>query len=174
MIAFLARKEEDDLRRARLLADTFVCAQDNDRYYSDGRLRNAYMSGDLRDPQTGKVRLPGWWDSVENKWFEDEYQVSTHIGSNMAWVIVALAQYYEAQEGEKYKDAAVLMGEWIIDNTYDTRVTGGYTGGYQGWEPDPEKITWKSTEHNIDVYVAFNWLYRITEVLYGLKGLFTP
>ena len=169
MIAFLARKEDDDLRRARLLADTFVCAQDNDRYYSDGRLRNAYMSGDLKDPQTGKVRLSGWWDPVENKWLEDEYQVSTYTG-NMAWVIIALAQYYEDQGGEKYKAAAISMGEWITDkdNTYATSGAGGYTGGYKGWEPDPEnstgpeKIKWKSTEHNIDVYVVFKWLYRIT------------
>lgn len=170
MIALLARKEDDDLRRARLLADTFVCAQDNDRYYSDGRLRNAYMS-DLIDPQTGKVRLPGWWDPEENKWSEDEYQVSTYTG-NMAWVIVALAQYYEAQEGEKYKDAAVSMGEWIIEHTYDTRGAGGYTGGYKGWEPDPGEITWKSTEHNIDVYVAFKWLYRITEDSIWLERAF--
>ena len=159
MIAFLARKEDDDLRRARLLADTFVYAQDNDRYYTDGRLRNAYVAGDLEDRETGKVRLPGWWDPEENRWLED--QVSTYTG-NMAWVIIALAQYYEAQGGEKYKDAAISMGEWIIHNSYDTGGVGGYTGGYKGSELDPKKISWKSTEHNIDVYVAFKWLYRIT------------
>ena len=51
-----------------------------------------------------------------------------------------------------------------ILKTYDTRGAGGYNGGYEGWEvtdenPEgPAKVQWKSTEHNIDVYVAFKRL----------------
>lgn len=119
------------------------------------------MSGDLTDHQTGKARLPGWWDPDTRRWYEDEYQVSSYT-SNMAWVIIALAKYYKFKEEEDYKSAAVFLGDWIYSNTYDTRGAGGYTGGYRGWEPNPTKIQWKSTEHNIDVYVAFMRLYKLT------------
>jgi hypothetical protein len=47
-------------------------------------------------------------------------------------------------------------------NTHDTLGAGGYTGGFDGWEPSPAKILWKSTEHNIDVYVAFMLLWEQT------------
>jgi len=38
LLAYLARGNKDDLRRARLLADAFVYAQDHDRFYTDRRL----------------------------------------------------------------------------------------------------------------------------------------
>ncbi|RLB08494.1 MAG: hypothetical protein DRG39_08755, partial [Deltaproteobacteria bacterium] len=60
------------------------------------------------------------------------------------------------------------LGEWIEENCKDIRGTGGYTGGYRGWEKtanNPQgqtKILSKSTEHNINVYVAFSRLYKLT------------
>jgi hypothetical protein len=161
LLAFLARGGNEDLRRAKILADSFVYAQNNDRYYSDSRLRNAYMSGDLRDHLTGKVKISGWWDPIDEEWYEDKFQVSTHTG-NLAWTIIALLSYYEKKGGTQYLEAAETMGEWIEWETMDTGGPGGYTGGYEGWEPAPQKITWKSTEHNIDVYVAFMRLSEIT------------
>ena len=152
LIAFLAM---EDYERAKLIADAFVTAQNNDRFYKDGRLRNAYMAGDLL--YLGKARLPGWWDEKTKRWYEDEYQASSYAG-NMAWVVIALASYYEEKGGEEYKNAAIKLGEWI----YRENDKSGYTGGYKGWEPNAEKIRWKSTEHNIDVYVAFMHLYKIT------------
>jgi hypothetical protein len=56
----------------------------------------------------------------------------------------------------------ITLGNWIETHTRDTRGAGGYTGGYIKWEPSPEKLLWKSTEHNLDLYVAFERLYRIT------------
>ncbi|MCP5005601.1 MAG: S8 family serine peptidase [Planctomycetes bacterium] len=161
LLTFLARGNNDDLRRAKLLADAFIYAQNNDRFYTDGRLRNAYMSGDLIDYLTGKVRIPGWWDPVEERWYEDQFQASTHTG-NLAWTMIALTSYYEKIGGSQYLTATETLGEWIEMETRDTRGAGGYTGGYDGWEPTPQKITWKSTEHNIDVYVAFMRIYGIT------------
>jgi len=159
LLTFLSRGTEDDLRRARILADALVYAQNNDRFYTDGRLRNAYMSGDLQDHQTGKARIPGWWDPEQGKWSEDRFQVSSSTG-NMAWSIIALLKYYQVMGGSKYLEASIRLGEWIYNNTYDP--VGGYTGGFDGWEPIPAKITWKSTEHNIDVYVAFAKLFELT------------
>jgi hypothetical protein len=164
LLSFLARGNDEDLRRAKILADSFVYAAHNDRYYTDGRLRNAYMSGDLSDHLTGKVRLPGWSDPLDAQWREDTGQVSSYTG-NLAWAMIALLSYYNKMGGSQYLDAAQMIGEWIEEKTKDTRndgCPGGYTGGYEGSEPNPGKITWKSTEHNIDVYVAFMLLYELT------------
>lgn len=161
LLAFSARGNNEDLRRAKILADAFVHAQNNDRYYTDGRLRNAYMSGDLIDHLTSKVRIPGWWDPIDKKWYEDEFQVSTYTG-DLARVMIALLSYYKKVGGAQYLEVAMTLGEWIETKTKDNRGTGGYTGGYKGWETNPQKITWKSTEHNIDIYVAFMLLYEVT------------
>ncbi len=53
LLAFLARGQADDLRRAKLLADALVYGVDNNRQFSDGRLRNAYKCRDL-------AHFPGW------------------------------------------------------------------------------------------------------------------
>ncbi len=161
LLTFLARGNNDDLRRAKIIADTFINAKNNDRYYVDGRLRNAYMSGDLIDHFTGKARIPIWWDPIGNKWDEDEYHVSTHTG-NLAWAMIALLNYHKKIGGNEYLTAAIELGDWIERETRDSRCNGGYTGGYEGLEPNSTKLTWKSTEHNIDIYVAFKLLSEIT------------
>ncbi len=159
LLAFLARGNTEDLRRAKILADALVSAQNNDRYYTDGRLRDAYMSGDLIDNSTNKARLPGYTSG--GKWEEDVNQVSTHTG-NMAWAIIALVSYYEKAGGSEYLDTAKTLGEWINNETKDTGESGGYTGGYEGSDTASLKVTWKSTEHNLDVYGAFMLLYEAT------------
>jgi|GEM_PF-1117194 len=174
LIAFLSRGTVGDMQRAKLLADALVYAINNDRYFTDGRLRNAYQGGDLvlfpgwtPNGKANTVRMPGWWDSSKNVWYEDRFQVSTNTG-NLAWVMIALLSYYEKAGGSQYLEAARKIGEWIEVHARDTRGAGGYTGGYEGWEMtsnNPQgqtKIFWKSTEHNIDVYVAFMRLYKAT------------
>ncbi|WP_455211508.1 hypothetical protein [Kaarinaea lacus] len=161
LIAFLKKGDQDALFRAKLIADAFIIAQQNDVFYTDGRLRNAYMAGDLLDHVSGKARLPGWWDPIQGQWIEDELNVSTHTG-NLAWVVIALVNYFQSQGGEMYLEAAISIAEWIVSHTYDERGNGGFSGGYQGWPPTPQKILWKSTEQNIDCYVAFSLLHGIT------------
>ncbi len=162
LIAYIERGSAEDLKKAKLIADSFVYAQSHDRYFKDGRLRNAYQSGDLIDPLTGWARLPGWWDKKKKKWFEDKYQVSTHTG-NLAWTIIALLDAYEIFQEHKYIEAALGLARWIEKNCKDNRGKGGYTGGFEGWRDKQKKILWKSTEHNLDVYVAFERLYQITK-----------
>ncbi|MEO0293769.1 MAG: hypothetical protein ABIN61_06070 [candidate division WOR-3 bacterium] len=161
MIAFLVRGTQEDIRRARIIGDAFKYAQENDRYYKDGRLRNAYSSGDIIHHQTGKARLPGWWDSDSSKWFEDSYDVGTYTGE-MAWIIIAWLSYDSITNENRYIQNAIDLGNWIYEHCYDSTGIPGYTGGYIGWEPQPTKENWKSTEHNIDVYVAFKRLYHHT------------
>ncbi len=161
LLSFLARGQSDDLRRAKVLADAFVYAQDHDRYYTDGRLRNAYRSGDLAEHASGDARLPLWWDAAARQWREDESHVSTSTG-DLAWVMMALLCYCERVGGAPYLQAAERIGEWIHAQTADSRGAGGYTGGYVGWEPAPRKVMWKSTEHNTVIHAAFLRLYGIT------------
>ncbi len=158
LIAFLAA---GNVTHARLIADALVYAQDHDRFYDDGRIRNAYQGGDLMLPpgwtpngRVDSVRMPGWYDATEQEWLEDKFQVSTHTG-NVAWAMLGLLAYYESEGGAEYLDAARQMGEWVESNCRDARGSGGYTGGFEGWEPTPEKLEYKSTEHNIDLYAAF-------------------
>jgi len=167
ILAFLARGTKEDLRRARLLADALIYCQQHDRAFKDGRLRNAYMSGDIPLHPGEPVRLPGWWNAKAEKWYEDRFQVSTHTG-NLAWAIISLLGVYERTQGERYLQAAVCLGEWIQTNCFDTQGPGGYTGGWEGWErteehrQGQEKATFKSTEMNLDLIVAFARLYEAT------------
>lgn len=168
LLAYLASGSYEGLRRATLLADAFVYAQNHDRYYEDGRLRNAYQGGDLILPpgwtpndRKGTARMPGWWDLCEKKWYEDAEQVGTYTG-NMAWVLTGFLRAYQVLGKTEYLDAAKRLGLWIEENTRDARGTGGYTGGFEGWEPTPAPLLWKSTEHNIDLYVAFMTLSDLT------------
>ena len=167
-VALMAFAAAGDWERSRLLADAFVYAQQHDRFYSDGRLRNGYQGGDLVLPpgwtpngRPGTVRMQGWWNATKEHWYEDPQAVSLYVGDN-AWALLALLNYYEQRGGDQYLNAASSIGTWIADNTYDTRGAGGYTGGYSGWEPDPAKQLWKSVEHNLDVYIAFSRLAGIT------------
>lgn len=165
LLAFVARGEADDLRRAGILADTFVAALNKDRSFSDGRLRNAYMSGDLIHPAPGTARLPGWWDSQRQLWVELPFDVGTHTG-NVAWPMLALLTYHEKTGHARYLDAVKQMAEWVEAHTRDSR--GGYTGGYEGWETEPDhpagqtRLTYRAAEHSIDLYPVFQRLHALT------------
>ncbi len=159
MICYIHQKTADGQRRARILADSFLYAMSHDRYYQDGRLRNAYSARQLIDRDTGRANLPGFWNADTLQWQEDREQVGTHTG-NMAWAGIALAQYFNSYGGEAYKTAAIAVGSWIQNHAFAE--DAGYSGGYAGWEPDAERLLWKSTEHNLDVYACFIWLHIIT------------
>jgi hypothetical protein len=158
LMAFLARGTAEDMGRARILADAFVYAQNHDRFFTDGRLRNAYRSGAFIDGYNKKALLPGWYDNRLRQWCEDKEQVGATTG-NMAWVGLALLAYHEKAGGKPYLDTALKLGEWIEKETGSDR---GYTGGVVGWEPAPEKMTWRSTEHHIDLMAFFLRLFEKT------------
>ncbi len=168
LLAFLASGTEDDLNRAATLADGLVHAIHNDRYYTGKWLRNAYMGGDLKQfpgwtPNNHEetARMPGFWDCEDETWYEDSFQVSTHTG-NVAWVIIALLSSYKIFGDNDYLQAATELAEWVEFHCKDTRGNNGYTGGYEGWEPDADTLLYKSTEHNLDLYVVFQRLFEIT------------
>ncbi len=156
-IAFIAA---GDQQRAQQILDALLYAQNHDRFYKDGRIRNSYRAGKVVSPD-GRVPMPGWYDAKQGRWVEDEFQVSTHTG-NVAWAMLALLGYYETYGGAPYLDAAVRMGEWVEQNCRDSRGVGGYIGGFSGWEPNPKLLRYKATEHNLDLYAVFWRLYSIT------------
>ena len=142
LIAFLSSNQPG---HARQIADALVYAQKNDRFYSDGRLRNAYAAGPLTLPpgwqpngKGGAVRLPGWYDAAMEKWLEDEYQVSSSTGP-IAWAMIALLAYHDLHGGQEYVDAAMRLGQWLEEHCYDRRGAGGFTAGYHGWETRAQK-----------------------------------
>lgn len=150
ILAFIARGTIDDQHRAALIADSLVAAAQNDPDFNDGRLRNTYCADELFDSE-GKARYQA-----------GDREAAGSSAGNMAWVIIALLACHKANPNPGYLKAAGSLGEWVETNCRDRRGLGGYTAGFTGWFPDQEKLTYKSTEHNLDLYVAFTMLYRAT------------
>lgn len=172
-LAVMVLTEMGEHERAQQIADAMVYALENDRTYSDGRLRNAYMSG---NPQSfpgwfspkGKefAKMPGFYDVKDKQWYEDYYADSTSVG-NMAWAILSLCDVYEnaptLNNGrDKYLKAAEKMAAFILKEK--DNVNGGFTGGYEGFDGNQIRATYKSTEHNIDLITVFARLSRIEEM----------
>lgn len=151
---------------AEKIADAVVFAQTHDRSFNDGRLRNAYNSGNPKSDAGrslvgGKVTvgLPGFWS--DGKWQEDFYNVSTSTG-NMAWVIIALCRAAEGAEDVKkveYITAAERAADFVLTLKSPE---GGFTAGYDGWDDTQTKATYISTEHNIDLICAFRDIADLT------------
>ena len=142
MLALMARGTATDWERAKVVADSLIYSQNNDPDFADGRVRDAYPASSLISAN-GKARIASPGSAT----------------GNMAWTILVWLGYWKAKGDVAYLNAATRLGQWVYDNTNDTRGAGGYTGGYSN---GLVKYQWKSTEHNIDVYVAFMKLYEAT------------
>lgn len=158
-IALIALCGEGADRHAQKIADAIVFAQGHDRTFHDGRLRNAYVSGDPKS-DSGRsitnrevtIRLPGFWQ--DGSWQEDAYAVSTATG-NMGWAILSLcaaAQDAPADKRVEYVSATTQAADFILTLQSPE---GGFTAGYEGWDDAQVKVSYKSTEHNISLIAAF-------------------
>jgi len=122
----------------------------------DAHLRNTYRAGAVETQP-----LPnGWWDRKASRWFEDAYQDGAAVG-NVAWAALALLAMHDATGEVRWRDAALKLANWIVANASDMRGTGGFSGGIEGFDAAPRKISWKSSEHNIDLVALFTWLDRV-------------
>lgn len=157
---------------ARRIGDAMLIALDNDRFWHDGRLRNAYIAGPLdqidknnrnyennKNAKKESIKLPGWWDDSQQRWLEDRYQVGSDTG-NMAWAILALLALDRGDDAS-YRNGALRIGHWLA-SWRDRRGAGGFTGGTFAHEPTPQIIRWKSTEHNTDLAAAFTRLAQVS------------
>jgi hypothetical protein len=151
-LAGLALLAAGDRNGARRIADALVLAQNHDRYWQDGRLRNAYQAGPFSIP----AKLPGWWDAKANAWREDPYQAGSQTGP-VAWAILLWAAL-------GYTAPANRAADWI---NAQLKAPRGYYGGFYGFEPNPQKLIWQSTEQNTDLYVAFTKLGRTADAAHA-------
>lgn len=133
-----------DTVHAARIGDAILAALDYDRFWHDGRLRNAYLAGPVGNP----VKLGGWQEG--GRWAEDGYQVGSDTG-NLAWAMLALLGLQHAGADDKYLHGALRIAAYV-EKGYSTP---GFTGGTYGGEPSPQRNTWKSTEHNVDLAAAF-------------------
>jgi hypothetical protein len=143
--------------KAAQIGDAILAALDRDRYWHDGRLRNGYLAGPVKQ---FPVKLAGWWDAQQNIWVEDRYQVGADTG-NMAWAMLALLALNRAGEGQKYLSGAARIGAFA-EKSFDARAPEGFSGGTFGHEPAPVQNGWRSTEHNTDLSAAFRGLAAAT------------
>ncbi len=146
-LAGLALLAAGDLDHARDIAHALASAQSADRFWHDGRLRNAYAAGPMASP----ARLPGWWDPARGMWLEDGYQAGTATGV-LAWAMLLWTAL-----GPDFYPAAGRAADWVVAKV---RGEAGFTGGFIGFEPNPLALTWTSTEHNLDLAVVLARLGR--------------
>ncbi len=159
LLAFLAG---DSIQRAKLIGDAFVYAANHDRFFSDGRIRDAYSAGDIALPAGWKpnnrdftVPAPGFYDDSLGAFFEVE-NTGLSVG-NDAWVMISLLALHKRIPGDTtYLFAAKRIGQFIELFKNSSGLYQGYQGGLDSIETaTPVKRTWASTEHNLDVYAAF-------------------
>lgn len=122
---------------------------------SDSRLRNAYRAGAVE----GAPLPNGWWDAAQRRWLEDGYQMGTATG-NVAWTMLALLTLAEHDGDARWIDAARRLGAWVVANARSATGAGGFGGGVYGFDEHPQALTWKATEHNLDLAAAFARLAR--------------
>lgn len=153
-VAGLALLDAGHVPGAVAIAAALAQAQATDRFWTDGRLRNAYRAGPT--PATGPYPLPGFWDGAAGKWVEDAYHAGTATGV-VAWAMMLWCAVARRTGQTRFRDAAARAADWV---TRATRVTDGFAGGFLGFEPGPQRLAWLSTEHNLDLSVAFAALGR--------------
>ncbi|HQT39346.1 MAG TPA: hypothetical protein PK231_07965 [Acidocella sp.] len=147
-VAGLALLAAGDRNNAARIGAALEIAQTNDRFWKDGRLRNGYQAGAMMKP----AKLPGWWNAKTSSWQEDPYQVGSQAGP-VAWAMLLWSAL-------GHTDAANKAGNWLDEQL---RAVNGYYGGFYGFEPEPLKLTWQSTEQNTDLYAVFNKLHRMED-----------
>jgi hypothetical protein len=141
-LLLLAAGHTDEAKR---IAMALQIAQEHDRKFADGRLRNCYQAGVMAQP----AKLAGFWEAKSQRWDEDPYQVGTDSGP-LAWAMLlwaALGMTVPANRAGNFLDQQL-------------RAPSGYYGGLYGYDPAQVQLTWLSTEQNVDLTAAFRSLGR--------------
>jgi hypothetical protein len=154
-LAVIALVACGNVASATTIGNALSLAARNDRTFKDGRVRNAYRPGPVSE---GPPALPGWWDDKQKIWAEDAAQDGTSTG-NVAWAALALLTLHQTTKQASYLVDAEHLIDWVIANV---STGSGFRGGFHGYDPQQVKLTWISTEHNVDVYAAATWLSRLT------------
>ena len=140
LIALLRRGTPAALGRARVLGDSLVYVMDHENP-ADGRIGASYGPAPLTSPGATTPTSP-----------------ASTVG-NMSWVGMALLQLSRAGGGTQYRAAALRSATWIQSNAFGAQGIPGYTGGQSA---TGARLTYKSTENNIDVDAFFSMLTTVT------------
>jgi len=154
-LAVIALVACGNVTSATIIGNALSLAVRNDRSFRDGRIRNAYRAGPVGK---GASALPGWWDDKKEIWAEDPAQDGTSTG-NVAWAALALLTLHQATKQPSFLADAEYLIDWVMANASSG---SGFRGGFHGYDPQQVPLTWISTEHNVDVYAAASWLFRLT------------
>ncbi|MCK8786352.1 hypothetical protein M0638_18400 [Roseomonas sp. NAR14] len=156
-LALLAAGED---ALALRLAEGLRLAQTQDRFWHDGRLRNAYAAGRQHAAAPASARPPGWWDAAAGRWAEDRYQVGSAAGptafAGLLWLRCAERGLGRPAD---WRAAADRAADWL-ETLRVPDASGGFRGGTLGHEPAPEPLPWRSTEQNLDLAALFARLGR--------------
>ncbi|WP_214107227.1 hypothetical protein [Acrocarpospora catenulata] len=159
VIAYLSRPTRENVRRAKVIGDTFLWIQANDETFTDGRVRQAYAAGPMLF-YGGGPEFPGIRRADGKAAFLWPFGFGGSAVGDVAWTALALTHLYDRTRERKYLDGAVTLGEWIVANAVSPYRYGGYLGGVQG--DGTTRQRWCSSEHNIDVYALFQGLAKFT------------
>lgn len=154
-LAVIALVACGDVTSATTIGNALSLAVRNDRTFRDGRVRNAYRPGPVAE---GATALPGWWDDKQKIWAEDPAQDGTSTG-NVAWAALALLTLHQATRQQSYLTDAEHLIDWVMANASSG---SGFSGGFHGYDPQQVRLTWISTEHNVDMVAAASWIFRLT------------
>ena len=144
--ALLEQGDTANLRRALLLGETLLYAQQHDSI-GDGRVRQAYF---VDQPDTNGVFLR---PALAPFFFTGS------ATGDMSWVGMALAHLFARSGAPQFLNGAVRLGQWLVKNTFSTTGAGGFTAGV---DANDNPLTYKSTEHNIDAIALFTMLAQLT------------
>ena len=150
-LAGLALLAAGERALASRIAEALRLAQEQDRHWRDGRLRNAYPAGRAFPEAPRSARPPGWWDGAQGRWLEDGYQAGSAAGP-VAFAVLL----WTALGDPPFRRAAERAADWLEA----LRAPAGYRGGTIGHEPAPDSLPWVSTEQNLDLGIAFARLGR--------------
>ena len=151
--AYLASEDATLLGRAEVLGQGLLYAQAHNFPFNDGRFGQAYF-----------VNVP----SADGAYITPAaapFYFYTSTTGDQAWAGMALAQLYSRTRNTQFLTGALLVANWIVNNTYDgTPGVGGFKFGtninqYNASVPSPNG---KSTEHNIDTFAFFTMLSTLT------------
>lgn len=165
-VSVIAFEERGEWQRAKDVLDAFIWFQDRDPI-GDGRIRRAYWANlPIDDLHVGDCS-----DWIPNTNSEAEDQ---SIG-DMAIMILAALRYHEymGEADSMYLSFAKRLGDWIYNSAKSDSGAGGYNMARKNNEmADPLNFDRKSTENNIDTYVAFMKLYEaLNDHIYRLYAL---
>lgn len=184
-MAQLSRGTTEDLRDARLIANTLVYAMQNDNAglpipaAPDGSvgLHSGYIGGGeiallnsqgIGGGQQGDIRFAGF-SVTSNLCGPSHYclVLDGATGGNAAFTMLFLERAYLKFGDLQYLDAARTLGRWIVGNLTDTSGTG-YAGYYIGY-PDEGRpktlLLGKAVENNADIFASMTLLAGIERSL---------